>query len=155
MDEMEALRDELEHYKAEKERIRDIVGQVGGKTGRRRDVVINAGFLILVLFAFGFDLVRHFIGWSPPYLPPLLLLEVGLLLVSLKIIWMIHMQTKVGHFQFWILNSLEFQVNMLSRRIAELSAKFDASRSAADHCPEASGNCEPARAQEGAVRRDS
>ena len=132
MDETEALRDELEHYKAEKERIRDIVGQVGGKTGRRRDVVINVVFLILVLFAFGFDLVRHFIGWSAPYLPPLLLLEVGLLLVSLKIIWMIHMQTKVGHFQFWILNSLEFQVNALSRRIAELSSRLDASRSSAD-----------------------
>jgi hypothetical protein len=40
--------------------------------------------------------------------------------VSLKIIWMIHAQTKVDHFQFWILNSIEFRMNMVSRRIAEL-----------------------------------
>ena len=51
----------------------------------------------------------------------LLLLEVAVLLVSLKIIWMIHKQSKVDHFQFWILNSIEFQMNMLTRRIAEMT----------------------------------
>ena len=36
MDEMDALRTELEHYKAEKEKIRDVVGQIGGRGHLRR-----------------------------------------------------------------------------------------------------------------------
>jgi len=130
MDEMEALRAELAHYKEEKERIRDIVGQIGGKTGRRLYNVINITFLCLVLSAFAFDAVRCVMDWHVPYLPPLLLLEVAVLLVSLKIIWMIHRQSKVDHFQFWILHSIEFQMNMLSRRVGELSKTVEAIESA-------------------------
>ena len=120
MEETKALRTELEHYKTERERIRDIVGQVGGKTTKRRDFVINMVFLALVIGAFGFDLVRSLAGWRIPFLPQHILLEVAVLLVSLKIIWMIHTQAKVSHFQFWILSSIEFQINMLTRRMTEL-----------------------------------
>jgi hypothetical protein len=120
MDETESLRAELEHYKAERAKIRNIVGQIGGKTGRRFNSVLSVVFLTLVLGAFGFDVLRHMMGWQIPYLPSALLLEIAILLVSLKIIWMIHAQTKVDHFQFWILNSIEFRMNMVSRRITEL-----------------------------------
>ena len=121
MDEMDVLREELEHYKAEKEKIRNIVGQIGGATSHRRVMMINIGFLIIVVSAFSFDLLRHIMRWEIPILPPMLLLEVAVLLVSLKIIWMIHKQSKVDHFQFWILNSIEFQMNMLTRRISDLA----------------------------------
>ena len=121
MDEIEALRKELEHYKAEKERIRTIVGQIGGATEHRRNVMINIFFLAVVILAFFFDLLRHLLKWDLPYLPPTLILEIAVLLVSLKIIWMMHNQAKVYHFQFWILNSIEFQLNMLSRRISALN----------------------------------
>jgi hypothetical protein len=50
-------------------------------------------------------------------------MELVLLLVSLKIIWMIHRQTKVDHFQFWVLNSIEFQINMMSKRLRELEER--------------------------------
>jgi len=124
MEETEALRTELEHYKAERERIRDIVGQIGGKSTRRRDFTINMCFLVLVIGAFVFDLVRSLMGWRIPFLPQHILLEIAVLLVSLKIIWMIHMQAKVGHFQFWILSSIEFQINMLMRRMADLERRL-------------------------------
>jgi len=127
MEETEALRSELEHYKAERERIRDIVGQIGGKTTKHRDFVINMVFLGLVVGAFVFDLLRSLIGWKIPFLPQHILLEIAVLLVSLKIIWMIHTQAKVSHFQFWILSSIEFQINMLTRRMTELE---DATRKA-------------------------
>ncbi len=120
MEETNALRAELEHYKTERERIRDIVGQIGGKTTKRRDFAINMVFLTLVIGAFAFDLARSFAGWQIPYLPPYIWLEIAVLLVSLKIIWMIHTQTRVDHFQFWILSSIEFQINMLSRRLTDL-----------------------------------
>ena len=44
----------------------------------------------------------------------------AVLLVSVKIIWMIHRQAKIDHFQFWILNSIEFQMTMISRRLTSL-----------------------------------
>ena len=122
MDELTALREELEHYRHERQQIRDLVGQVGGRSHRRRDWAINLTFLVLVVGFFAFDVLRHAAGLHVPGLPPLMLLEVALLLVSLKIIWMIHLQTKVNHFQFWILNSIELRVGQMSRRLAELEA---------------------------------
>jgi hypothetical protein len=70
MDEMESLRAELDHYKAEKEKIRDIVGQIGGKTGRRRQMAINVVFLSLVVGAFAFDVVQSVAGWQAALPPP-------------------------------------------------------------------------------------
>ncbi|MHC4981775.1 MAG: hypothetical protein ACYTF6_01235 [Planctomycetota bacterium] len=122
MDETETLRAELEHYKEEKEKIRDIVGRIGGRANRRQRLVINAVFLFLVLGAFLFELMRLAFRWNVPFMPRVLVLEVAVLLVSLKIIWMIHMQSKVDHFQFYVLHSIEFQMSMLSRRIGGLSA---------------------------------
>ena len=118
--ELDALREELEHYRAEKEKIRDVIGQIGGASKKERARIINIIFLVLVVSFFLFDVVRHIFRWDLPYLPPSLLLEVAVLLVSVKIIWMIHRQGKVDHFQFWILNSIEFQMNMITRRLAAL-----------------------------------
>jgi hypothetical protein len=120
MDEVEALRAELHHYRAEKEKIRDVIGQIGGKDTKRRHMIINTVFLVVVVVLFLFDLFRHLLELEIKFLPTSLLLEVAVLLVSVKIIWMIHRQAKVDHFQFWILNSIEFQLNMISRRMNQL-----------------------------------
>ena len=122
MDELDALRTELEHYKSEKDKIRDVVGQVGGKTSRKWHNTLNIIFLIVVLGAFLFDVCRHALNWKIAVIPPFLLLEAAVLLVSLKIIWMIHRQTKVEHFQFWILNTIEFRVNMITRRLTSIES---------------------------------
>jgi hypothetical protein len=122
MDEIDALKTELAHYRHEKEKIRDVIGQIGGKSTKKQDRTINVIFLAVVVGFFLFDVVRHILQLDLPYLPPSLLLEAAVLLVSVKIIWMIHRQAKVDHFQFWILNSIEFQMNMISRRLTSLEA---------------------------------
>jgi hypothetical protein len=53
-------------------------------------------------------------------LPPLFSIELGVLLVSVKIIWMIHKQARVEHFQFWILNSIEFRLNEITKSVRRL-----------------------------------
>jgi hypothetical protein len=120
MDETENLRQELEHYRAEKERVRKIIGQIGGSSSKSRDRLINAVFLILVLILFCFDLGREIFHFTVAGIPPLLAMEMAMLLLSLKIIWMIHCQTKVDHFQFWVLNSIEYQINLMSKRIRDI-----------------------------------
>ncbi len=119
-----SLIEELEQFRAEKEKIRMLVGQIGGKGGEKIDKIINISFVIFIVVLFSFDILRHFMGINIP-LPPIFSLEVGVLMVSIKIIWMIHRQTKVEHFQFWILNSIEFRLNSLSKQIKELNKKLE------------------------------
>ncbi len=112
----QALQDELEQFRKEKEQIKRLVGQIGGAKSNRRDAVFNTVFMALIVCLFIVDVLRHVVHIEVP-LPPLFSLELGVLLVSVKIIWMIHKQTKVEHFQFWILNSIEFRLNELGRRL--------------------------------------
>ena len=114
-----ALQEELEQFRKEKEQIRQIVGAIGGQQSVRHERLVNVGFIAGIIALFALDLVRHVFHWNVP-LPALFSIEIGILLVSIKIIWMIHKQAKVEHFQFWILSSIEFRVNWLAKRIGEL-----------------------------------
>jgi len=118
--ELDALREELESFRMEKEKIRDVIGQIGGHGNKKQERIVNLSFIGLVVVFFIFDLVEHVAGWDIPGLPPSFLLSLAVLLVSAKIIWMIHRQAKVDHFQFWILNSIDFQMNMISRRLGAM-----------------------------------
>ena len=127
MDETELLRRELDHYRQEKERVRRIIGQIGGQRSTTRDRTLNVLFLTIVSGLFVFDVVREVLAVQISSLPRMLSLEIAVLLVSLKIIWMIHKQTKVDHFQFWVLNSIEYQVNTISQRLRDLERRIEAS----------------------------
>lgn len=116
---MKALQEELEQYKKEKEKIKNIIGTIGGKTLNQYDRIFNVLFIVFLIVFFVLDVLRHFFNVETA-LPPLFSLEIGLLLVSIKIIWMIHKQTKVEHFQFWILNSIEFRVNDISKKLKNI-----------------------------------
>ncbi len=118
------LQEELEHYRSERDKIRAIVGQIGGKASAKRDKVFNVVFIVLVMGLFAFDLIQHF-GWISRILPSMFSLELAVLLVSIKIIWMIHQQSRVEHFQFWILNSIEFRLTELTRNIGKLQQSLD------------------------------
>ncbi|WP_319372036.1 hypothetical protein [uncultured Ilyobacter sp.] len=109
----EFLQEEMEHYKLEQEKVKQIVGSIGSSHQSRAHKILNGVFLTIVVVSF-------FMGGILHYIPVTLSLELGVLLVSLKIAWMIHEQQKVNHFQFWILNSLEIRLNSLqtgSRKI--------------------------------------
>ena len=114
-----ALRGELEQFREEKEKIRALVGQIGGVASNRRDRILNIFFLTAIALLFAVDVLRHALGFEMP-LPPIFSIELGVLLVSVKIIWMIHKQARVEHFQFWILNSIEFRLNEITKAIHRL-----------------------------------
>jgi hypothetical protein len=129
MEETDLLQKELEGFKAEQERVRALVGRIGGRTSLRREMILNVVFLLVVLTVFVFDVLRGLFGITVPGLPLVLMEETALLLISLKIIWMIHKQTKIDHFQFWILTSIEFQLTEVATRVKELEAKIEAAKS--------------------------
>ncbi len=112
----ECLREEIEHFRQEQEKVRNLVGQIGGRISAKKDKYITIIFMVAISLLFLFDILRHVLGFEIP-LPPLFSLEIGVLLVSLKIVWMMYKQAKVEHFQFWILNSIEFRLNDIAKRI--------------------------------------
>jgi len=118
----ERLKKELEDFQKEKEKIRQLVGQIGGKNLAKRDRIMNIAFISLISVVFLLDILAHLANIPIP-LPPLLLIDLGVLLVSVKIIWMIHRQSKVEHFQFWILSAMEWRLNEIITELKELHKK--------------------------------
>ncbi len=104
------LRRELEEFHKEKDRVRDVIGKIGGKINSRIDTGINIVFLLIIAALFVIEVTTEL-------LPVLISLEIGVLLVSIKIIWMIHNLNKFYHFQFWVLNSIEFRLNDIVKKV--------------------------------------
>jgi len=125
------LLEELEQFRKEKERIRRLVGQIGGKGSIRRDQIVNIGFIVALLVLLVLDVLRHVLHVNVP-LPQLFSLELAILLVSVKIIWMMHKSSKVEHFQFWVLNSIEFRLNDVTKRLKEIQEQVAAPRTDAE-----------------------
>lgn len=123
----DALLEELEQFRKEKEKIRDLVGKIGGAASTKRNKAANIIFVSLIIGLLCLDILRHLVGVAVP-LPPLFSLEAGILLVSIKIIWMIHKQTKVEHFQFWILNSIEYRLNDISNKIQQIEKNTESKK---------------------------
>ena len=122
--EIESLEKELRAFREEKEKIRGIIGQIGGAQSKHTDRILNIVFISFLLGLISVDIIRHFVGVLS-WVPPLFSLEIGVMLVSMKIIWMIHKQAKVEHFQFWILNSIEFRLNEISKHVNDLIKEKD------------------------------
>lgn len=113
------LKAELDAFKKEKEKIRQLMGQIGGKQQAKNDLWMNRIFIIAIALIALNDILHHVGNFKPP-LPTELSLGIAILLVSIKIIWMMHKSTKVEHFQFWILNSIEFRLNDVAKHLRNL-----------------------------------
>jgi hypothetical protein len=118
------LKAELDAFKKEKEKIRQLMGQIGGKHAERNDRRINIFFISAIALLALNDFLHHIGGFHTP-IPSLLSLEIAVLLVSIKIIWMMHTSTKVEHFQFWILNSIEFRLNDVAKQLRHLESTIE------------------------------
>jgi len=104
---------EIEEYNRERDQIKNMLGRIGGEKYSKTDMIINIVFLTAIVILFTLELTTHF-------LPTFISIEVSVLLVSIKIVWMIHSQHKFNHFQFWILNSLEFRMNNMYSRLKKI-----------------------------------
>lgn len=118
----ESLQEELENYKREKEKIRQIVGAIGGRVQSKSHQWINISLILGMIVLFGIAIMHHVFHFNV-FLPATFYIELGMLLVSMKIIWMVHNQMKVNHFQFWILNSIEFRLNSIAKKMKTIEKK--------------------------------
>ncbi len=116
------LRREIEEFHIEKNRVREVIGKIGGKINSRVDTGINIAFLLIIATLFVLEVTTSL-------LPVLISLEIGVLLVSIKIVWMIHNLHKFYHFQFWVLNSIEFRLNDIVKKVRGIEDSVNGNKS--------------------------
>lgn len=114
-DEISDLKLALENFEQEKERVRAIIGKIGG-VPQFHTKLINALFIVIIIVAgaisiFSGDRLR------------LLMVELTTVMLSVKIIYMIHIQMRVNHFKFWILSAIEWRINEMTFQIKQLTKK--------------------------------
>ena len=113
------LKAELDQFKKEKEKIRQLMGQIGGKDAEKKDRIMNWIFISAIAVIAINDILHHIFHISTP-ISTEFSIGLAVLLVSIKIIWMMHKATKVEHFQFWILNSIEYRLNDVAKQLRHL-----------------------------------
>lgn len=89
----------IEDLKQEKERVRGIIGSIGGMP-KFNTKLINAIFFIFIITSMVISVVAGD-KWR------VLMIEFATVALSLKIIYLIHCQMKVNHFKLWVLSSIE------------------------------------------------
>lgn len=117
-DELEDLRKELEYFQKEKERVRAIVGKIGG-VPKTQAKILNAAFIVVIAIS----LIISIVGgekWR------LLMIEIATVALSVKIIYLIHAQMRAVHFEFWILSSLEWRINEIMKQLRGIRKDINA-----------------------------
>ncbi|MCX6358070.1 MAG: hypothetical protein NT045_09415 [Candidatus Aureabacteria bacterium] len=107
----DTLVEEIEQFKREKERVRAIVGRIGG-VPTFRDKLFNVLFSIGVAACFAISIATH----GRLVLP---MIEIGVVLISVKIIYLLHTYSRQMHFMFWVLSSIEWKLNEMAKHPGE------------------------------------
>jgi hypothetical protein len=112
-DEISDLKQALENFEQEKERVRAIIGSIGG-VPKFRTKLMNILFIAIIIAAGGVSIIAD-------EKLRLLMIELTTVMLSVKIIYMIHIQTRVNHFKFWILSAIEWRINEMMVHIKQLN----------------------------------
>ena len=112
-DEISDLKQALENFEQEKERVRAIIGSIGG-VPKFRTKLMNILFIAVIIAAGGVSIIAD-------EKLRLLMIELTTVMLSVKIIYMIHIQTRVNHFKFWILSAIEWRINEMMVQIKQLN----------------------------------
>ncbi|MHC4395102.1 MAG: hypothetical protein ACYS1A_05555 [Planctomycetota bacterium] len=111
-DEIDDLKQELEHFQQEKDRVRAIIGKIGG-VPTFHTKLINAIFIIVITASVTISIVC---GEKLR----LLMIELATVTLSIKIIYLIHCQMRINHFKFWILSSIEWRLTEMRKEIKQM-----------------------------------
>ena len=114
-EEIEDLKQELENFQQEKHRIRGIVGKIGGVPTFNTKLFNNI-FLAVIIVSLVVSL------FFPSESIKLLMIELATAALSIKILYMMHCQNRVNHFQLWMLSSLEWRINEVMKQLRKVQA---------------------------------
>lgn len=110
-EEIQDLKEELEKFKEEKERVRMIIGKIGGIPAFHTKL-INIAFAVSIVIFLAASVL------FPKHRP--LMMELTIVALSIKIVFLIHLQSKVSHFQLWVLSAIEWRMNEMMKIVKKL-----------------------------------
>jgi len=113
----EDLRREIERFKTEKERVRQIVGRIGGMPSFNTRI-INILFAVAIAACLAVSLFYKGVV-------QLFTIEFAVTAVSIKLMFLIHKQSRVSHFQLWILSSLEWRLDQIMNELRSKRAPVE------------------------------
>lgn len=112
------LIEEIEEFKREKDRIKELVGEIGGIQASKQHRIVNILLIAIIV-------IILVVGVALDKLDLVTTLEVAILVGIFKIIWMIYEFQRVTHFQFWVLNSLEFRINEIHKKVKNIEKTLE------------------------------
>lgn len=117
MDNHQKLLEELEEFKKEKDRVKEIVGKIGGKDNiqNKRVNMLLIGMIGMLLFTGG--VLRK--------IPLNVTMYCAMMLGIIKIIWLIYEMIRANHFQYWILSTIEIRINEMSVRVRKIEKSLE------------------------------
>ena len=116
--EIDDLKKELENFQQEKERVRAIIGEIGG-VPKFHTKIVNTVFVILIIGS----LIVSLIGKGREF--RLIMIEFATVALSVKILYMMHCQSRVNHFQVWMQSSIEWRINEIMKMIRKIDGKLN------------------------------
>lgn len=108
----EQLKEELEKFKEDKEKIKKIINEIDG-TSKKQNRIVNI-LLIFIIF------ILILLGVVFQKIDPVIAVQVAILFGVIKLIWMFYEAQRMSHFQFWIMNSMEFRINEIHKIVRKL-----------------------------------
>jgi hypothetical protein len=114
-DEISDLKQALESFKQEKEQVRAIIGKIGGMPSFHTKL-INVVFIAVILVSGVVSVVSEDLR--------LLMVELTMVMLSVKIIYLIHCQMRVNHFKFWILSAIEWRISEMMVEIKQVKKEL-------------------------------
>ena len=116
--ELEDLKKELENFQKEKEVVRAIVGKIGGVPTFHTKIV-NTIFIVIIVGSLLVSIFGHSISENFH----LIMIEFATVALSVKILYMMHCQNRVNHFQLWMQSSIEWRINEIIKIVRRIDSK--------------------------------
>ena len=117
-EELEDLKQELENFQQEKERVRTIIGSIGG-VPKFHTKIVNTVFILLIVGSLIISIIMDNSEIR------LIMIEFATVALSIKILYMMHCQSRVNHFQIWMQSSIEWRINETMKIIRKIDSKID------------------------------
>ncbi len=112
------LAHELRQFKRERDKIKKVLKAINENKRTPLEKYIDAIFVALLVLLFSARVLTHWIG-------DFVSLEIGTLLVSIKIIFLMRRQDNYNHFMFMIVHTIDYRQNVILKRLNEIEARRD------------------------------
>ncbi len=108
---------ELRQFKKERDKIKKVLKAINENKRTPLEKYIDIVFIVLLVLLFLARFLTHWIG-------DFVSLEIGTLLVSIKIIFLMRRQDNYNHFMFMIMHTIDYRQNVILRRLDELGERI-------------------------------